>query len=415
MKHGRIFAIVLLLPFTSLLAQKDCNLPSRGWTPLPEMGNTKFNGYPGGLYAGSKNTPSGQYLKDAMDLAKTIVPLDTAGNPSPNGSIVLAGVGASNPRTEFEAFTSIAAGSGNTNARLRMLNTCIGGQGVQKMNVATDNYWKSAFKMLDSMQLSAKQVQVAWIETDNTGSKDTNFPSAPLALVGDLKLLLQTLKIKFPNLKLCYLSARAYSGWAPPNGSGVGGGLLAPRDYYNGWAIKWLIDSAALGAKGLEYKGATVSVPMPLYGSYNWTNAGQTRKDGFSLDCNTDVGSDGLHLTAAGEQKIGQNIYNTFAADTTAKLWFLKSNTSQVNSTETAQFNIYPNPVNNQLNIELNNPKNDEYLIQIFDTKGQLVFTKVFTRAVTVIDLQNYKPGLYRLKILEKGSTTSHSIVKTEQ
>lgn len=414
MKYGRIFTIVLLFPFTSLLAQKDCNLPSRGWKPLPDLGSQTFNGYTGGLYANGKNTPVGQYLKDAMDLAKTIVPLDTAGNPAANGTVVLAGVGASNPRTEFEAFTSIAAASGNTNLRLRMVNTCIGGQGVQKMNVATDNYWKSAFKMLDSMQLSAKQVQVAWIETDNTGSKDTSFPSAPLALVGDLKLLLQTLKIKFPNLKLCYLSARAYSGWAPANGSGVGGGLLAPRDYYNGWAIKWLIDSAALGTKGLEYKGASIKVPMPLYGSYNWTNAGQTRKDGFSLDCATDVGGDGLHLTAAGEQKIGQNMYNTFAADTTAKMWFLKSNTSQVNTAETAQYKIYPNPVNTQLNIELNNPKNNEYLIQIFDTKGQLVFTQYESKPLMQIDMHNLNTGMYIVKIVLNNQVNQFRIMKAD-
>ncbi len=415
MMNRNIFMAFILFPISSLLAQKDCNLPSRGWTPLPDLGTNKFNGFSGGLYSNGKNAPQGNYLTDAMAMAMNIVPLDTTGNPSANGTIILAGVGASNPRTEFEAFTSIAAVNSKVNPRIRMLNTCIGGQGVQKMNVSNDNYWISAFKMLDSMKLSAKQVQVVWIETDNTGNKDTGFPSAPTALVGDLKVLLQTLKLKFPNLKLCYLSARAYSGWAPPSGSGVGSGLLAPRDYFNGWAIKWLIDSAAQGASGFSYKGSGVKIPLPLYGSYNWTNGNQTRKDGFSLDCNTDVGGDGLHLSALGEQKIGQNIYNNFATDTTAKLWFLKSNTTSISNPAKNIFTVFPNPVKGDFKINSTDPAIRFFQVTVTNQLGQIVMNRQNVLSSESISVQSLKDGLYFVLISANGMYEQSTILKVAE
>ncbi len=333
--------LILIIGYSStLMGQKDCQQQRQSFIPLSELGKGYFRGYQGGLYPGGLNNPSGNYLQDLSNFSQSIQALDSNGMPDANGHIVFIGVGASNPRTEFQAFQKITDTFRHINKRLKTVNTCIGGQGVQKMNQLSDNYWKQADKMMDSMGLSNLQVQIAWLETENTSSADSSFPGGPASLVTDVKVLLRMMKQKYPNLKICYLSARTYAGWVS---GGTGRGLEYPRDYYNGWAMKWVIDSAINQASGFEYSGSTPSIPMPVYSTYNWTNGEQVRQDGFSVDCETDFGGDGLHLSIAGENKIGEQLFKFFNSDIHTSRWFHEKQNSAV-ETIYSSTSVYPNP-----------------------------------------------------------------------
>lgn len=386
----------------NLNAQKNCNLPNPGLKPIPDIASGTYRGFQGGLYSNGKNKPTGAYLSDALNFANNIKPLDINGNPSGSGKIVFAGVGASNPRTEFEALIRKTDTFSKLNSNLKLVNTCIGGQGVQKMNDPADNYWKTTLKLFDSLGCSFNQVQVVWIETDNTQSSDTVFPRAPFSLVKDLRILMETLKIKFPNLKLCYLSARAYSGWVDPAaGNTIGKGLLSPRDYYNGWAIKWLVDSASLQNPNYNYKGTTPKMALPLFGSYHYTNGSEASKDGFSFDCNTDVGGDGLHLTAPGEEKIGKRMFDFFRTDSVSKIWFLKSNsTSNVAVSQTNTFTVFPNPANQFVMIAVPRSQPNQK-VQLLDAMGKIVLESTIPLNITghKFNLDQIPNGVYFVKI----------------
>lgn len=400
MKPKILLAILCFLQATLQAQVKNCSLPNPGFVPITEMNTSTFRGYTGGLYGPQKNTPNGSYLSDALSLAKSISPLDAQGNATISGKIVFVGVGASNPRTEFEALMSRVDTFSKKRNNLLLVNTCIGGQGVQKMNDPTDTYWKSAVKQFDSLQLSFNQVQIAWVETDNTQAADTLFPRAPMALLGELKQLLYTLQAKFPNLKLCYFSARAFSGWVDLSGGGnVGRGLLAPRDYYNGWAIKWLIDSARLQNPAFIYSGASKKMSMPLFATYNYTNGSETRMDGFQLDCNTDVGGDGLHLTAAGEQKFGALMFDFFRTDNVSKEWFLQSNTAHSAEILCGKPSIYPNPCAATLHIKIPSEYVGKNLL-IQSSVGQICFEKSLTSSFA-LDISAYRKGLYFVRIVD--------------
>ena len=366
---NKLFLISTMFLLINLHAQKDCQIQSKNFPPITDLGSSIYRGFSGGLYNNGSNQLSGSYLNDALTFTTQIKPLDNNGNASNSGKIVMVGVGASNPRTEFAALQRQYDSFSNKNAKLILANTCIGGQGVQKMNNAMDNYWVQAQKTFDSMGIDFNQVQIAWVETDNTQDGDTMFPRAPLNLISDLKQLMITMKLKFPNLKLCYFSARAYAGWAS---GGVGKGLSHPRDYYNGWAIKWMIDSAANQNPNYNYKGSQAQIPMPLYATYNWTNAEQVRQDGFSVNCATDIGNDGLHLSAMGESKIGNLMFNFFKNDASSKSWFNKSNGMGVDKTKTNLYlGIYPNPSQNGFNIENGNSERLEFTI--YNSLGSVI------------------------------------------
>jgi hypothetical protein len=398
-------------------SQKDCNSPNKGLMPIPDLGSQYYRGFQGGLYAGGGNLPTGVHRSDLLSQSNAIAPLDSNGIAKAGGKIVMIGVGASNPRTEFNAFVSQARSQLNINPSLAFVNTCIGGQGVQKMNDPNDNYWKQAIKTLDSLKLNPLQVQIAWIETENTAAADTVFPRAAETLESELRTLLATLYIKFPNLKICYFSPRAYAGFAIPAQGGVGKGLLYPRDYYNGWAIKWLIQKTIDRTPGYLFEGTSKEIPYCTFGSYHWTNGSATRMDGFNMDCDIDIGSDGLHLTAQGEQKLGGHMLQFFMNDDLAKRWFLQTTTS-INSTIRTNLlsTIYPNPIQDDvIKIQLLNPELTTISLRLYDQSGQLAmaFNRVVDGTEIKLDVSNLASGFYTL-VLTSGNANIgyHKLIK---
>lgn len=397
----QILTLLIVLFSLSLQAQKDCSVQPSSHTPLIDLQGQNYRGYLGGLYANGRNERPAAQLRTIQQQIAQVKPLNLQGQSDAKGKIVMIGVGASNPRTEFERFKQKAMAFAGINPNLVLVNTCIGGQGVQKMNDAADNYWQSAANTLKSSGLSDKQVQLAWVETDNTQTGDTLFPRAPLQLMEDYRLLLEVLHDKYPNLKLVYFSARAFSGYATPVPGGVGKGLLFPRDYYSGWAIKWLIDNADQQKPGFITTGTAANIPHITWGSYHWNNASLPRSDGFKLDCQTDVGEDGLHLTSLGEDKIGQLMFDYFQKDPTAQGWFLKATTTPTFSitNESPRIEIYPNPVAESLHLRVAQPLSGVTLT-LRNLQGIRVWQKKSDLSTEneISDLPNLPAGVYLLE-----------------
>lgn len=397
-KMKRLYILLMLLTVAShLSAQKDCSRDSIGLVPLSDLQSGFYRGYKGGFYDGTNTRPV-SHSNDLKNEINKISPLDKDGNPASNGAIVFIGVGASNPRTEFDTFMAMANKRPDLNPNLKLINTCIGGQGIQKMNQSSDNYWTQTYKLIeDSLGYNRKQVQLAWIETENTQTGDTLFPRAPLSLVDDYRVLMQTLLQNFPNLKICYVSSRAYARFTADTG-GVGKGLLFPRDYYSGFAIKWMVDSAIHHSPGFEFAGAGRKAPLVTWGSYHWSDGSRKRSDGFYLDCATDLGGDGLHLSEAGENKIGQLMLTFFATDSLAKLWFLKSGSTAITEAiPAAELNAYPNPAQETLHISL--PFSEyEGTLSLFNSKGEKVVEQVVNERKSSLNVSQLAVGLYMLQ-----------------
>lgn len=414
MKRIQTYSLLLLicLPFWAL-SQKNCNNPLSGFIPLPELHGITFRGYQGGLYA-QGNAPTGGYLEDAIRAAEDIQPLDMNGNPSSDGAIIMAGVGASNPRTEFNAFMQQLSGAEGIQEKLKLVNTCIGGQGIQKMNQPGDPYWSQTSKLFDSLGFSMKQVQVIWVETDNTQNPDTSFPVAPLDLMFEMRTLLQTMKMKFPNAKLCYISARGYSGWVDQSGGATAGkGLLHPRDYYNGWAVKWLIEKADSGITGFRYKGQNAEIMMPLFASYHYSDGETPQQNGFFLECENDIGNDGLHLTPSGEAKIGAIMKEFFTTDSVASLW-IKTKTAGLINAGTSQAVIYPNPSSSYLSWKVNCSFCNILNIKIINQSGRTVLDRSVEPGLHQINLEGISPGMYHVILYDGEQYHQSRFVKQE-
>lgn len=72
-------------------------------------------------------------------------------------------------------------------------------------------------------------------------------------------------------------------------------------------------------------------------------------------------------------------------------------------------FNIYPNPVSNQLNIQLNSTEKTQ--IDIYNILGKRVLTKTIHQSQS-IQLENLNSGVYILKLTQNNSTISKKLIK---
>ena len=103
-------------------------------------------------------------------------------------------------------------------------------------------------------------------------------PLLPEALRDDLRLVVRELKSRFPNLALCYLSSRIYSGYNSEPRIGE------PMSYEGGFSNKWLIEDQINGDPSLNFDSALgpVVAPVLLWGPYLWADGEFPRADGLT-------------------------------------------------------------------------------------------------------------------------------------
>jgi hypothetical protein len=309
-------------------------------TPLPELGSGVYFSHQGGLYPGGANEPPAEHAAEGLARAQAIAPLDTSGAPSPSGKIVLMSVGMSNATQEWctteppapcnaWSFTGMAAALGNTRGELAIANGAKPGEIAVNWDEPTDaNYPRVRDEVLSPRGLTERQVQIVWLKTANRE------PSRSLAadstesdahqLVASIGGVIRSLKIRYPNLQIVFVSSRIYAGYASI--------ALNPEPYAyeSGFAVKWVIEAqieqmAAGGtlvdplAGNLNY--GTVA-PWVAWGPYPWADGETARADGLTWS-RADFEGDGTHPSQSGEQKVADMLIEFFTGSPFTTPWFL--------------------------------------------------------------------------------------------
>jgi hypothetical protein len=291
---------------------------STGLVPLNELGEGTYKGSEGGLYPGGGNTPPGPHLKAGRKLAKAIAPLNRAGEPSPEGKIVLLSLGMSNTTQEFQVFKKLADADPEKNPRLVIVD---GAQGGQSAEVTADpgvRFWRVIDQRLEAAGVTRKQVQVAWMK-QAIQRPSASFPKEVKVLQSHLLTNLHILADRFPNLRITYLSNRIYAGYAvtPLNPE--------PHSYESGFAVKWLIADQMAGRPELNYdpKKGKVNSPWLAWGPYLWADGTKARSDGL-VYLREDLAQDGTHPSMSGREKVAKLLLSFLRTDPTARPWFVK-------------------------------------------------------------------------------------------
>ena len=288
--------------------------------PLNDLGKGTFNGYRGGLYPhGINNVPAGDYATDLSKLCKNIVPIDTFGNPSNKGKITFISLGGSTGGHLMRQLKVQTDGNPLTDPSLLLLN-CDNGKRTASLNSQlnpNDPYWDHVAQILNGgAHSSFRQVQIVYVEADDSTKYNISFPARSLLVKADLQACFRVYKKKFPNLKVVYISARTrtFGNQIPYN--------REPSPYYFGWGVKWAIEDQINGVPGTEYKGPRAVSPMIAWGFYQWADSLPRKTDDFYW--RQSETKDGLHATDIGEDTLATRFQNFLLTDRYAQNWYAK-------------------------------------------------------------------------------------------
>ena len=347
----------------------NCEGDSTGLVALTDLGLDLYQGYAGGLYGAGSNVRPVAHDAAGLAIAQSIVPLDTLGQPDPDGRIVLISIGMSNATQEFSQFVPRAMTHPERHPSLLVVDCAQGGQTAAIIRNPAATFWNVADQRLRQRGSSPAQVQVAWIKEANAGPT-TGFPAAAQQLTRDLAAVARVLKAHFPNVRLAYLTSRIYAGYASTSLN------PEPYAYESGFSVRWLIEQQLAGVDSLNYDPAEgdVEAPWLAWGPYLWADGLEGRGDGLTWACSDFAENDGTHPAPSARARVADSLLAFFGRDATTVPWFLRpAPTGVAPGVERPAFTVSPNPASGGAEVRFTLPAGTAWRLEALDVQGRLV------------------------------------------
>ena len=286
--------------------------------PMDTLGGGTYLGYEGGLYPGGSNAMPSAHQQFGINLAQAIQPLDANGKPSSSGKYVLLSLGTSDANYEFERFLEYASGESTINPNLVIVEGAMGNEALDTL-LSPNGYlfWNNIYNWaFPEAKVTPQQVVAIWLEPEDAHPPGL-FPQDMQQIHTELRTLIPNLLVRFPNLKLLYLSSRAYGGYANPAKT-----VNEPYSYDQGYALQAVLADQINGDPALNFDPSVgpVEAPWMAWENYKWGN-GMTAHNGLVWAC-PDFRSDGYHVSGPGEDKVSGLLMNFLKSDPTAAPWF---------------------------------------------------------------------------------------------
>lgn len=312
--------------------------------PLNDLGTDEYvrmdgtpTGHIGGLYPGGVNTRPNAHEAAGLAIAGQVTPLNAAGDPDPDGRIVMISVGMSNAAAEFIEFIDLAAADPDVNPQVTIINGAQPGQTAPAWTDPNAPTWDVVDQRLADAGLTPLQVQVAWVKQVRVGPGA--FPDKALDLQGDLEIIARNLKIRYPHTKLAYYSSRtrSYTYWQ--------GLSPEPAAFETAFSVRWMLENQINGDPNLNYDPnlGPVMAPWLSWSAYLWIDGLNPRSDG-RVWLPEDMAPDCTHPSDSGELKVAEQLLDFFKYDTTARLWFSVDPTTTPTPSPTVTPTTTPTP-----------------------------------------------------------------------
>ncbi len=318
MKSLLLFSVIAaFFPLIAMSQSTDVStLP-----PIDELGKDSYKGHQGGLYPNGSNEMPKPFFNDAVEMAKSVQPLDSKGNPDPNGKIGLIALGASTATMFSRGLEVKIPEEIGINREIVFVDCAIGGQDLSKIMIPTASFWKTIDDRLSAASITRDQVQVMFFQEDNLKNKSADINSRGEDLVSDFTYIANFVKQHYPNLKIMYITGRHTTMWIPDD---AGDKHREPRAYINGWACKWLIEKQINGDPDLAYRGDNAKAPLIMWGPYFWTQGTKPRSDGYYWGPEL-LSRDGVHPNDAGIERVTMDLIQFWKNDPVSQYWFFEN------------------------------------------------------------------------------------------
>jgi hypothetical protein len=310
--------------------------------PLIDMGpGVTYYGFEGGLYPGSSNTAPASHLNVGVAEGLAVQPLNTAGQPDPNGAIVLMSVGMSNASQEWcqaipdpalgcwaWSFTGQALADTTVNHdQLVIVNGAKGGGATADGWDSPDDelYDRIEEDVLPYFGLTEAQVQIVWVK--GAYKKSWQYPSMPDphsnadSLFLGLADVARALRVRYPNLRQVFFTSRIYGGY------NLQANAPEPYAYEGGFSVKWLVEAQITQREtGVPHPRAgdlgDTAAPWIGWGPYIWARGDEPRSDGLQWTLDLYQG-DQSHPNMQGEELVGGMLLDFFKTSPYTQSWFL--------------------------------------------------------------------------------------------
>ncbi len=338
LRTWRWFAVAML-PIACVAESRaaDCAQTSVDRTPINDLATGLYlNQFQGGLYPNGSDQPPPTHRAAGLDRVQSIIPLDTEGQPSSDGKYVLLSIGMSNTTQEFCSQSSAppcdpwtfmgqsAVRADVNHHTLVIVNGAKGGQAAAAWDSPDEfNYDRIRDTRLAPLGLTEAQVQAVWVKVANPGPTvslpDDN--SDAYMLVEQMGNIARALRVRYPNVRIVFLSSRIYAGYAST------GLNPEPFAYESAFAVKWLIEAQINQMTGRDVDpragdlNYTTVAPWLAWGPYLWADGLIPRSDGLVWQC-SNMQSDGTHPSTSGEHKVGTSLLRFMLNSPFAAPWF---------------------------------------------------------------------------------------------
>jgi len=166
-------------------------------------------------------------------------------------------------------------------------------------------------------------------------------------------------------------------------------------------------DPTAFGTKTVLWDGQDVNSVLVADGTYkvwvesSWQTGLSSNTHNTIISFTFTKGSDAVHLTPAGD-----TYFNTISID-----WVPTANSVE-NFSSAHTFEIYPNPTNQFINIDLSKIK-DNSKISIYNIAGKNVYEAEINNAngIKTIDMKNYGSGMFFVKITSGSQNQTYKVI----
>lgn len=265
----------------------------------------------------NQNTMPAAHRVAGNAIAASLQPLDVNGKVDlVNGKIAAIAEGISNTRLEMDAFWfEFIQNNPAVNPQFKFVNLSEGGCDLVC-------WFDKGVGAIDP------QVQIALLKHSNNLGQFSNgapknpappfttiaskrFPTHAQTTHGMLRKRILDLKVKYPNLKLLYITSRCYGGWkcspADPEAN------CEPVAYEEGFSVKWLVEGQVTGSDSLLiYSGPNPKAPWMAWGPYLWDSSWP--QDWFQPNS--------AHPCAPGLTHVAKQWYDFLMLDSTTRTWF---------------------------------------------------------------------------------------------
>ena len=349
----------------------NCAGTTTGLIPVTDLGTGFYQGLQGGLYPGGSNLRPPAHESAGIAIANAIVPLDTLGAPDPtNGRVVFVSIGMSNCTQEFSAFVPKSNADPVRKPNVRTIDCALGGQTAQILAQPTSAYWDTVFTRLRGHGSSPRQVQVVWLK-DANANPTGGFAVTRDTLTAQFFRIVQIIKQKLPNAKLCYFTSRIYAGYASSTLN------PEPYAYENAFSVKQVIARQLSGDPALNFDPAQGAVVAPWlsWGPYLWADGLTPRSDGLTWACSELNVSDGTHPSATGRAKVADSLLAFVRRDVTTAPWYTLPGTLGVGGARPPrmQLAVSPNPSRGSVAFAISGAPGVAWRLEVVDALGRVV------------------------------------------